>query len=342
MGKGLNKRKRAKHVEAARDGNLHKAQWGKASGNLLPPKAPSKQDFVEHIPASLRRMMAAKALAEEQEAKKRERKDGVQSQKAHDPQDHEPQQQPSMSAKAGNRQAATAAVPTEQGSEPSTSGRTEGPKLSSKPSQAEPPAHPKVFKLNAFDQAPEKKGSKEKKKAYYKKREEKKKAKKLKGKPEAELTPAELKLRAQQVATQASFGETANAPLKVQLKRKHWTGGDANQGERLAKIQRAQLSHAEQRAAEQLKGPGKADKGDKVPAAKKRKAEPAAASGGVGLLHKARMQQAAIEKAEAREAVVQAYRQSKKQHSTGSATMASLGKLAAQGAERLKQQQQME
>eukprot|EP00967_Tisochrysis_lutea_P127175 scaffold215968_cov19-Tisochrysis_lutea.AAC.1 len=120
-----------------------------------------------------------------------------------------------MSAKAGNRQAATAAVPTEQGSEPSTSGRTEGPKLSSKPSQAEPPAHPKVFKLNAFDQAPEKKGSKEKKKAYYKKREEKKKAKKLKGKPEAELTPAELKLRAQQVATQASFGETANAPLKV-------------------------------------------------------------------------------------------------------------------------------
>eukprot|EP00967_Tisochrysis_lutea_P076482 scaffold103503_cov18-Tisochrysis_lutea.AAC.2 len=74
---------------------------------------------------------------------------------------------------------------------------------------------------------------------------------------------------------------------QVQLKRKHWTGGDANQGERLAKIQRAQLSHAEQRAAEQLKGPGKADKGDKVPAAKKRKAEPAAASGGVGLLHKA-------------------------------------------------------
>lgn len=50
---------------------------------------------------------------------------------------------------------------------------------------------------------------------YYEKRREKKKAKKMKGKPEAELTPAELKLRAQESATQARFGEIADAPLKV-------------------------------------------------------------------------------------------------------------------------------
>jgi len=60
-----------------------------------------------------------------------------------------------------------------------------------------------------------------------------------------------------------------------------------------------------------------------------------------GLLHMAKQQQAAADKEAAREGAITAYRQQKRQHA-GGATMASLGKLAAQGAERLKQQQQAE
>jgi hypothetical protein len=53
-------RRRAKLVKAANQGNLAKAQRGRASANLPLPSAPTKDDYVEKVPASLRRMMALK------------------------------------------------------------------------------------------------------------------------------------------------------------------------------------------------------------------------------------------------------------------------------------------
>lgn len=56
---------------------------------------------------------------------------------------------------------------------------------------------------------------------YNDKREAKKKAKKQKGK---DLTPADLKLQAQEEATRARFGETVGAPLKVRGGGLCWRG----------------------------------------------------------------------------------------------------------------------
>lgn len=117
---------------------------------------------------------------------------------------------------------------------------------------------------------------------------------------------------------------------QVNLKRKHWTSDKASdQGQRLAKIQKEQLSRAEKAAPQAASQP-------------KPKAAAAQAPAGGGLLHKARQQQAAAEKEHAREAVIEAYRQQKSQGSGGGggATMASLGKLVAAGAERMRQEQQ--
>jgi len=110
----------------------------------------------------------------------------------------------------------------------------------------------------------------------------------------------------------------------------------------MAKIQKAQLSRAQQQASEQPhKGQG-TKKEKQLPGLQKAKSASATADEGRGLLHKARMQQAALDKEAARQAAVSAYRQQKKAHPSGSATMASLGRLAAQGAERLKQEQQQQ
>ena len=53
-------RRRAKLVKAANQGNLAKAARGRASATLPLPSAPTKDDYVEKVPASLRRMMALK------------------------------------------------------------------------------------------------------------------------------------------------------------------------------------------------------------------------------------------------------------------------------------------
>lgn len=47
-------------MKAANQGNLAKAARGRASATLPLPSAPTKDDYVEKVPASLRRMMALK------------------------------------------------------------------------------------------------------------------------------------------------------------------------------------------------------------------------------------------------------------------------------------------
>eukprot|EP00879_Flechtneria_rotunda_P016224 GHRR01016974.1.p1 GENE.GHRR01016974.1~~GHRR01016974.1.p1 ORF type:complete len:151 (+),score=35.65 GHRR01016974.1:128-580(+) len=63
MGIGKAQRRRTKLVKAANEGNLHKAQFGKASAFLPLPSAPTKEDYKEHMPASLRKMLALKDAA---------------------------------------------------------------------------------------------------------------------------------------------------------------------------------------------------------------------------------------------------------------------------------------
>lgn len=121
----------------------------------------------------------------------------------------------------------------------------------------------------------------------------------------------------------------------MQLKRKHWTdkGGEQQApGERHAKIQRAQLSQLGVGLQAQSKPSSKPHSGQSRSSNGVVKED-----GGGGLLHKAKRQQAVIEVEVAREAAVQAYRQQKQQH-PGAATMQSLGKLVAQGEERMRQQ----
>lgn len=64
------------------------------------------------------------------------------------------------------------------------------------------------------------KGLKGTKKAYLKQKKLKKKGRHM----EAEMTEGEAALAAQAAASRPAFGEQAHAPLKVQLKRKHWAG----------------------------------------------------------------------------------------------------------------------
>jgi hypothetical protein len=106
-----------------------------------------------------------------------------------------------------------------------------------------------------------------------------------------------------------------------------------------AKIQKAQLSKKLEETSSVSKRHQQSLNSSSKPKAEKSTGQ-AASGSGEGLLHKARKQQVAIEAQNAREAAVQAYRLQKQQH-PGGATMQSLGRLAAQGAERLKQQQSL-
>ncbi len=59
-------RRRAKLVERANQGNLHKAARGKAgaSAHLPLPAAPTQEDYKEKVPASLAKLMALKVCGQ--------------------------------------------------------------------------------------------------------------------------------------------------------------------------------------------------------------------------------------------------------------------------------------
>ena len=64
MAKGHNRRKRQKRADEANWGNIHKAQFGKASPHLKLPDPPSKVELtVDRVPSSLQKIMKLKVPA---------------------------------------------------------------------------------------------------------------------------------------------------------------------------------------------------------------------------------------------------------------------------------------
>ncbi|PNH09693.1 hypothetical protein TSOC_003705 [Tetrabaena socialis] len=235
MAKGLEQRRRLKRALTAARGNLHKI----ANGKGLPqdkPEAP-KQSDVDRMPASLRKMLALKELAERHGkkgaggapaegagAQKGGRKGGPKA--SAKPQDGEGEEGPSTSgrqpdaaAAAGGRggQRAERDVPQQR------TGKGAG-LVGGNPFTTEQGVQHKL---------------KGKRKEYLKRKEEKKRAK---GGGEL-VVEKELQLR-----DKVQFGEVVHAPLQVHLKRKHWAPGqERTANERCSQIFQKQMQQAQQR-----------------------------------------------------------------------------------------------
>ncbi|KAI8475026.1 MAG: hypothetical protein J3K34DRAFT_89605 [Monoraphidium minutum] len=321
MAKGKSARRREKNFIKANEGNLAKAQRGKASAFLPLPNAPKAEDFKERVPRSLKRIMALREDLEKQEARRRERQ--------------QQQQQRQQQQQAGG--AAGGAPPAEQagGGGGAQQGGTQGKKRPEREQQQageaqEPEGGPQKKRKKAAAAAAggkqqpggggtpagglweQPKTLKARKKEYLNKKKAKAKGK---GQLPAHLvgvTEKELALR-----DVVRFGERVDAPPQVQLKRKNWVGGEGDTSkERCTKIFEQQMATAQRRMQEaggkqqggqhgQQQRPGKAQK---------QKQKHAVADPGV------------------REAVIEAYRA---RHGTrpreGAADLDTLRKLAGAG-----------
>eukprot|EP00879_Flechtneria_rotunda_P010643 GHRR01011123.1.p1 GENE.GHRR01011123.1~~GHRR01011123.1.p1 ORF type:complete len:282 (+),score=95.71 GHRR01011123.1:128-973(+) len=208
MGIGKAQRRRTKLVKAANEGNLHKAQFGKASAFLPLPSAPTKEDYKEHMPASLRKMLALKDAA-------------VQLPKRHKGQEarpkgeasHPPKQEQRQQRREQQQQHHTEQNPQQQQQHNEQSSHLEAATGQQKmPFSAQQQA---PDKLSAAQQPPgviweQPKKLKQRKKEYLKA----KKLKKRKGLNN---------VAGQELAVDRfTFGEQVHAPPKAQLKRKHW------------------------------------------------------------------------------------------------------------------------
>jgi len=194
---------------------LHKMAVGKAFNvGLLDKKR--KSDDPEKLPASLRKFQVLKAAVEKEEHRKRARLESKIIQTKEDT----PVQDSSITT-------ADPVAAAEADQLPPTSSEEK----SKKPVDSQKPSEDKKAKLDKNDKGADKlvasvfekfnvKKLKNRKKEYLKAKAEKKRNK---GSREDNLMVSkELELQMKSKLEAAKFGEVADAPLKINLKRKHW------------------------------------------------------------------------------------------------------------------------
>lgn len=225
MGKGQTQRRRVTNAVKANQGNLHKAQLGKASRYLPLPNAPKAEDFKEKVPKSLRKLQILKAVAEKHNNK------GPASTAKHSA-------DPARSTGAG------------EGTGPKQNVKDGAKKSTVQDSSV---AAEKPQKLKAGQDAPlpppdtESKSAKKKRKREYMRQKDAKKRNKV---SDSDL-PVEKEQELLLKANTAKFGEQAAAPPTVNLKRKHWDPQAAQQAssERCQKLFVKQMEEAKKRAS---------------------------------------------------------------------------------------------
>ncbi|KAF8059217.1 VPS51 [Scenedesmus sp. PABB004] len=259
-------RRRAKLAERANQGNLHKAARGKggATASLPLPAAPTPDDYVEKLPASLRRVMALRAAAEAGASSKRRKLEqpagaGQRQQPPQQQQQSQKQQQPSQEQQQQEQQQQQQQQEQQEQQRQQQKQRGRGAAADGGDSSADederPSGGPAAVRKGGVG-APAKqqpapavlweqpKKLKARKKEYLNAKRMKKKAGKAR-KPGGEQ---------EQPADRPAFGETVHAPLTVQLKSKHWdklaaAKAAAQQAQRPAK--RGKHVAAPKRAAKQ-------------------------------------------------------------------------------------------
>ncbi|GFR40197.1 hypothetical protein Agub_g757 [Astrephomene gubernaculifera] len=308
MAKGLCQRRRVKRALEAARGNLHKIANGKALPKAL-PEAPKPKD-TEKLPASLRKLLALKEAAEQQQGgKARTTESGA---------------APSTASQGKGKRKDGAKDSQSDGDGPSTSGRT-GMAAEAAQQQKQQQGHKDggLKGGNAFTTAQsEEKKLKDRKKEYLKRKQQDKKRKKV---PAGQVVvEKELQLR-----DKVKFGEVVDAPLEVHLKRKHWAEQqERSDNERCKNIFLKQMQQAQQRLEG---GGGEADEGQPRRGGK---------AAGAGQQQKQQQQKKdkkrkapMDEETEAlRQQVIESYRATKKgggyhNAAVGNATMSSLSQL---------------
>ncbi|GLI64160.1 hypothetical protein VaNZ11_007345 [Volvox africanus] len=310
MSKGISQRRRLKRALEAARGNMHKIANGKALPTEL-PEAPKPTD-TEKLPASLRKMLALKEVAAQKN--RQNKKEGLQRLGP-------PDATGSKGKKAKLNDGANGG--------PSPSGRdvTGGTQQQQQQQQQQPKGGDRAVAkgANHFTELFAQKKLKAKKKEYLKRKAE---MKHKRGAKSQVVVEKELQLK-----DNIKFGEVVDAPLKVNLKRKHWVEKERTANERCKEVFLMQMKQAKRRlgAGEAIEDEGITVR-DRDSGGGRRSAKGANSRSGAAPNNHKRKPPMDAATEELRQQVIESYRAARKSggfHNVvvGNATMASLSHL---------------